>query len=75
MTAFLAFPKMNKKGRMVNSAFAVSGAFVFADHLAYTLVYGAEFVPAVVAGKLSAGLMAVVLSLCLYSRLEKVTEN
>ncbi len=75
VTAFSAFPKMNKKGRLVNSAFAVSGAFVFADHLAYTLVYGAEFVPAVVAGKLSAGLMAVVLSLCLYSRLEKVTEK
>lgn len=74
VTAFSAFPGMNKKGRMVNSAFAVSGAFVFADHLAYTIVYGgADYVPAVVAGKLSAGLFSVALALVLYKRLEKVT--
>lgn len=51
--------KMNRKGRIMNLAFAVSAAFVFGDHLAFTLSYNAEHLGAVIAGKLTAGVTAL----------------
>ena len=51
--------KMNKKGRVMNLAFAVSAAFVFGDHLAFTLSYNDEHILAVIIGKLVAGLSAL----------------
>ena len=51
--------KMNRKGRIINLAFAVSAAFVFGDHLAFTLSYNAKHIAAVIAGKLVAGVTAI----------------
>jgi ethanolamine transporter len=62
-------PKMNKKGRMANLAFAVSGAFTFAGHLAFTLSVNPDFVTAVVVGKLVAGITAVAVALLVYKKL------
>ncbi len=59
---------MNKKGRVINVAFAVSAAFVFASHLAFTMSYRPSFVLAVVAGKLVAGVTAVGVASVLYKR-------
>ena len=39
---------MNRKGRVLNLAFAVSAAFVFGDHLAFTLSYNGESIRDVV---------------------------
>lgn len=54
--------KMNRKGRVMNLAFCVSGAFVFGDHLAFTLSYNGEHIVAVIIGKLVAGILAVVMA-------------
>ena len=57
----------------MNSAFAVSAAFTFAGHLAYTMAFpgGNEYVPYVIAGKLTAGVFALVLALALSKKLVK----
>lgn len=54
--------KMDKKGRIMNFAFAVSASFVFGDHLAFTLSFDSEYTFAVIIGKLTAGITALVLA-------------
>ena len=54
--------RMNRKGRIINLAFAVSAAFVFGDHLAFTLSYNAEHIIPVIAGKLVAGITAIIVA-------------
>lgn len=54
--------KMDKKGLVLNSAFAVSASFVFVDHLAFTLSFDARYVPAMIVGKLVSGISSVVLA-------------
>ena len=60
---YATMDKMDNKGVIFNAAFSVSGAFVFADHLAYTLAVAPSAVPAVVIGKLTSGVLAVVLAI------------
>ena len=60
---------MDDKGVIFNSAFAVSAAFALTDHLAYTLAWRAPYLPAVTAGKLSAGVLAVLVAVLVYRRL------
>lgn len=59
---------MDERGSILNSAFAVSGAFVFAGHLAFTVAYDAAYVPAMVVGKLVAGLFALLLAVLISKR-------
>ena len=56
---FKNLDKMNSKGRILNMAFAVSAAFVFGDHLAFTIAFDEAFVLPVVVGKLVSGISAV----------------
>ncbi len=63
--------RMNKKGRIINLAFAVSAAFVFGDHLAFTLSYNPEHIVAVIIGKLAAGITAIVVASFLYKKTMK----
>lgn len=51
--------KMDPLGRTMNLAFAVSAAFVFGDHLAFTMAFDESFLPAVVTGKLVSGIAAL----------------
>lgn len=62
---------MDKKGIVLNSAFAVSGAFTFAGHLAFTIAFNADYVFYVIIGKLVAGVLAVVLASIIYKRIYK----
>ncbi len=62
-------PQMNKKGRIANLAFAVSGAFTFAGHLAFTLSVNSDFVVPVIVGKLVSGITAVAVALLIYKKL------
>lgn len=71
MTTFESMRNMDEKGVMLNSAFAVSAAFVFGDHLAFTLAYDAPFLPGMIAGKLIAGILAVILAHFAYERMKK----
>ena len=69
MTTFDSMEQMDKKGAVLNSAFAVSAAFAFTDHLAYTLAWRADYLPIVIAGKLIAGVLAVLVACVVYRRL------
>jgi ethanolamine transporter len=53
---------MDKRGKVINMAFAVSAAFVFGDHLAFTAGFDAPMIGAMIAGKLAAGITAVALA-------------
>ncbi len=76
-TTFENMKDMDAKGTLVNSAFAVSAAFTFAGHLAYTMAFpgGAEYVPHMIAGKLIAGVFALGLALLLSNKLIKANNN
>ncbi len=63
--------RMNRKGRILNLAFAVSAAFVSGDHLAFTLSYNAEHIVPVIIGKLVAGITALVVASILYNKSNK----
>ena len=56
---------MDRRGKVVNIAFAVSAAFVFGDHLGFTAGFAPEMLPAVIAGKLAGGISAVAVALWL----------
>jgi len=56
---------MDRRGKVVNVAFAVSAAFVFGDHLGFTAGFAPEMLPAVILGKLAGGISAVVVALFL----------
>ena len=56
---------MDRRGKVVNIAFAVSAAFVFGDHLGFTAGFAPELLPAMILGKLAAGITAVAVALWL----------
>ena len=60
---------MDDKGCLLNAAFSVSGAFVFAAHLAFTVAYDPSYIPSMVVGKLVGGVLAVFLALFIGGRL------
>ncbi|KMK78091.1 ethanolamine utilization protein EutH [Alkalihalobacillus pseudalcaliphilus] len=55
--------EMDERGKVVNIAFAVSGAFVFGGHLGFVASVNQEMVMAMIIGKLTAGVCAVLLAL------------
>lgn len=65
LPAFGMLTAMGDRGRMLNAAFFVSGAFVLGDHLAFTAQTAPDLLPALMAGKLSAGIAAIAVSLLL----------
>lgn len=69
MTTFGMMDKMDKKGVMMNSAFAVSAAFTFAGHLAFTMAFDATFIAPVIAAKLVSGVTALIFSNLLFNKL------
>jgi len=56
---------MDRRGKVVNIAFAVSAAFVFGDHLGFTAGFAPEMLPAMILGKLAGGVTAVAVALLL----------
>ncbi|MBR3994461.1 MAG: ethanolamine utilization protein EutH [Clostridia bacterium] len=73
VTTFENMRDMDKKGTLVNSAFAVSAAFTFAGHLAYTMAFpgGKAYITHVIVGKLVAGVLALLIALLLSKKLIK----
>lgn len=65
-STFGVMDKMNRKGVVLNSAFAVSAAFVFGGHLAFTMAFNQHFVAPMIAGKVISGICALVLAFFLY---------
>ena len=56
---------MDRRGKVVNIAFAVSAAFVFGDHLGFTAGFAPQLLPAMIVGKLLGGISAVAVALWL----------
>ncbi len=71
VTTFGIMKDMDDKGVVLNSAFAVSAAFTFAGHLAFTMSFNADMLPAVIVGKLVGGVCAVLVAQLIYSRINK----
>ena len=53
---------MNRKGRVINVAFAVSAGYTIGDHLAFTLAFDSQFTAPMVVAKLVSGITAVLLA-------------
>ena len=71
IATFEMMKNMDRRGKVVNVAFAVSAAFVFGDHMGFTAGFAPEMLPAVILGKLAGGVTAVAVALLL-TRKEKV---
>lgn len=63
---FGVMEKMNKKGVVLNAAFAVSASFVFGAHLAFTMAFDRSYILPMIVGKLVSGICAVLLALLIY---------
>lgn len=68
MITFPLLGKMDHKGVVLNSAFAVSAAFTFAGHLAYTMAVDPSYLLSMIVGKVLAGILALLLSMLVYQR-------
>ncbi len=58
--------KMDKKGSVINSAFAVSAACTFGNHLAFAMAFDSSYIIPMIIGKLISGVCAVFLALLMY---------
>ena len=65
IATFEMMKNMDKRGKVVNVAFAVSAAFVFGDHMGFTAGFAPDMLPAVIIGKLAGGISAVIVALLL----------
>jgi ethanolamine transporter len=68
---FSLMAKMDRRGMVLNSAFATSAAWVVGGHLAFTMAMDASFVPAMAVAKIVGGVAAVVVAALLYKRIFK----
>ncbi len=59
---YSSFHMMDRKGKILNAAFASSGAFVFGDHLAFTSAVNPDMVLPLIASKLTGGISALLLA-------------
>ena len=65
-SSFGVAEKMDKKGLVLNSAFAVSASFVFGSHMAFTMAFDQSYILPMIVGKIVSGLAAVALALLIY---------
>ncbi len=68
LTTFEMMERMDKKGVVLNSAFAISASFTLAGHLAFTMAYDSTYVIPVIIGKLTAGVLAVPVAMLMNKR-------
>lgn len=71
VSTFEIMNDMDKKGTVLNSAFAVSASFLLADHLAFTLAFAPSYLISMMAAKIISGLIAIFFSILIYKRTEK----
>lgn len=60
---------MDKRGKIINVAFAVSAAFVFGDHLGFTAGVAKEMLFPMIVGKLVAGISAIFVAKLMANRM------
>ena len=69
-TSFGMMDKMDSKGVVINSAFAVSGAFILGSHLAFTMAFDNTYVIPVIIGKLVSGISSLILAYVISYRIK-----
>lgn len=74
-TTFGAMNEMDEKGTVINSAFAVSAAFTFGGHLAFTMALDSRYVLPVIVGKLVAGIFGIILAIILFEKRKKTKKK
>lgn len=62
---------MDKRGKVLNVAFAVSAAFVFGDHLGFTAGFNSDLIFPMIIGKLVGGVTAVAVALWITKSYER----
>lgn len=65
-STFAVLDKMDKRGAVLNAAFAVSASFALGSHLAFTMAYDSRYILPMIVGKVISGICAVVLAFFLY---------
>ena len=65
---FSMMGRMNERGRIMSSAFCVSGAFVFGDHLGFIAGYAPDMIASMVVAKLVGAFSAAVVAALLTKR-------
>ncbi len=68
-TTFEDMKDMDRRGVIINSAFAVSAAFAFTDHIAFTLAFNADYILSVTIGKLISAICAVFVAIVMSKKL------
>jgi ethanolamine transporter len=63
ITTFHMIKDMDRRGIVLNAAFAVPAAFVLADPMAFTMAFHPDYLPYMMAGKMTAGILAVLLAM------------
>ncbi len=59
---------MDRRGKLLNVAFAVSASFVFGDHLGFAAGFAPEMIAPMIVGKLVGGVSAVALAMLFFRR-------
>jgi len=62
---FQMFHNMDRRGKVINVAFAVSAAFVFGDHLGFTAGFDSEMIFPMIVGKLVGGAGGILVAMLL----------
>ncbi len=70
LTTFASMDEMDDKGVVLNSAFAISGAFTFAEHLAFTLSINANYVGYMIVGKMISAISALLVATLIYKKVK-----
>ncbi len=66
------YDKMDNKGKIINAAFAVSGAFTFGGQLGYITTISKDMITPFLLAKLSAGISSIILANLIMALEEKV---
>ncbi len=68
---FTILKDMDDRGKVINIAFAVSGAFVFGGHLGFVAGIEKEIVFAMIVGKLAGGISAIIVAMVVLNKDKK----
>ncbi len=60
---FKMLKDMDKRGKILNVAFAVSASFVFGDHLGFAAGFAPQMLSAMIVGKLAGGISAIAIAM------------
>lgn len=68
-TTFEDMKDMDRRGVVINSAFAVSAAFAFTDHIAFTMAFNDDYILSVTIGKLISAVCAIFVAIPMSKKL------